>query len=206
VDQALQFAQIVKKFEPRITKLFKQTGSSIKLDLKDVVLLDSQSTMDLFCNATSVSKISKSKSSMRLKSNVGTMVVTRKVTMKGYNKTVWFRTQAIINIITLCNVIDQYRVTYDSDDLMFVVHRESESKPNMEFRMHENGLHYYDPRKEQQLTFVNTFSGKKTGFTKRQIKCAELAQNLYKTLSYPSMKECKWVICNNQIKDFPVTI
>jgi hypothetical protein len=68
---------------------------------------------------------------MRLNSNGVTMVVTQKATMEGYNKTVWFSTRAITNIIALCNLIDQYSVTYDSDDLMFVVHRESESKPNM---------------------------------------------------------------------------
>jgi hypothetical protein len=162
--------------------------------------------MDLFCNTDLVSKISKSRSNMRLKSNVGTMVVTRKATMEGYNKTVWFSTRAITNIIALSNLIDQYRVTYDSDDLMCVVHRESDSKPNMELKMHKSGLHYYDPRKEHHMTFVNTVSENKTGFTKRQIKCAEIARNLYKTLSYPSMKDFKWVIQINQIKDCPVTI
>jgi hypothetical protein len=64
VDQALQFAQLDKKFELRIAKLFKQAGSSIKLDLKEVILLNSQSTMDLFCNAALVSNISKSRSNM----------------------------------------------------------------------------------------------------------------------------------------------
>jgi hypothetical protein len=78
---------------------------------------------------------------MRLKSNVVTMVVTQKATIMGCNKTVLFSTQAITNIIALCNLIDQYHVTYDSDDLMFVIHQESESKLNMEFRMHESGLH-----------------------------------------------------------------
>jgi fumarate hydratase class II len=123
VDQALQFAQLHKKFEPTIAKLFKQAGSSIKLDLKEVILLESQSTMDLFCNAALLSKISKSISSMRLKINGSTMVVTRKATIEGYNKTVWFSTRAITNIIALRNLIDQYCVKYDSDDLMFVVHR-----------------------------------------------------------------------------------
>jgi hypothetical protein len=206
VDQSLQFAQLDKKFEPRIAKLFKQAGSSIKLDLKEVILLGSHSTMDLFCNAALVSKISKSRTSMRLKSNCGTMVVTRKATMEGYIKTVWFSTRTITNIIALCNLIDQYRVTYDSDDLMFAVHPESESKPNMELKMHKRGLYNYHPRKEHHLTFVNTVSENKTGFTKRQIKCAEIAQNLYKTLSYPYMKDFKWLIRSNQIKDYPVTI
>jgi hypothetical protein len=126
--------------------------------------------------------------------------------VEGYNKTVWFSTRAITYIIALRNLIEQYRIIYDSDNLMFVVHRESASKPNMEFRMHESGLHYYDTRKEQQIAFVNTVSENKTGFTKRQIKCAELAQNMYKTLSYRSMKDFKWVIHSNQIKDCPITI
>jgi hypothetical protein len=89
---------------------------------------------------------------------------------------------------------------------MFVVHQESESKPNMEFKMHKSGLRYYDPRKEHHLTFVNTVSENKTGFTKRQIKCADIARNLYKTLSYLSMKDFKWAIRSNQIKYCPVMI
>jgi hypothetical protein len=162
--------------------------------------------MDLFCNAALVNKIIKSRSNMRLKSNGGTMVVTQKAMMEGYNKTVWFSTRAIINIIALRNLIDQYRVTYDSDDLMSGVHRESYSKPTIEFNMYKSELHYYDRRKEHHMTFVNTVSEKKTGFTKRQIKCAEIARNLYKTLSYPSMKYFKWAIRSNQIKDCPVMI
>jgi hypothetical protein len=143
---------------------------------------------------------------MRLKSNGGTMVVNRKATMDVYNKTVWLSTRSITNIIALRNLIDQYPITYDSDDLMFVVHQESESKPNMEFKMHKSGLHYYDPRKEHHLNSVNTVSENKTGFTKRQIKCAEIARNMYKTLRYPSMKYFKWVIWSNKIKDCPMTI
>ncbi len=54
-DDGFQFMQMkVKqtaiKFKPHIAKLFKQThGTKIKLDLKKVILLDSQSTMDLIC-------------------------------------------------------------------------------------------------------------------------------------------------------------
>jgi hypothetical protein len=139
---ALQFTQVGKEFEPRIAKLFKQAGLSVKIDLREIILLDSQSTMDLFCNAALVRKTSKSTTSVRLKGNGGTMVVSRKSTLPGYNKDVWFSTRVITNIISLSNLIQQYRVTYDSGDKMFVVHRESQGKPNMEFRMHKCGLHY----------------------------------------------------------------
>jgi hypothetical protein len=162
--------------------------------------------MDLFCNHSMVNEIQRSASSMRLKSNGGTMLVSRTAKMKGYYKDVWFSKRAITNIIALRNLIVQYRVTYDSDELMFVVHRHKENKPNMEFHMHESGLHYYDPRQTEHLVFVNTVSGNKQGFTKRQIKGANAARALYATLSYPSMKDFKWVIRSNQIKNCPVTV
>jgi hypothetical protein len=111
--------------------------------------------------------------------------------MPGYSKDIWLSTREITNIITLRNLIQQYRATYDSDDMMFVVHWESQGKPYMEFRMHKCGLHHYDPRNEKHLAFVNTVSENKEGFKKRQIKGAELAWTLYKTLSYPSMKDIK---------------
>jgi hypothetical protein len=56
MDVALQFTQVEKEFEPRIAKLFKQAGLSVKIDLREIILLDSQSNMDLFCNAVLVSK------------------------------------------------------------------------------------------------------------------------------------------------------
>jgi hypothetical protein len=140
---------------------------------------------------------------MRLKSNGGTKVVIQKATIPGYNKDVWFSTRSITNIISFSNLIQQYDVTYDSDDKMFVVHRESQGKPNMKLCMHRCGLHYYDPRNEKHIAFINTVSKNKEGF---KIKDAELARTLYKTLSYPSMKDFKWVIQSNHIKDFPVTV
>jgi hypothetical protein len=69
-DDVFQFTQMkVKqtaiKFEPRIAKLFKQThGTKIKLDLKKVILLDSQSTMDLICDSALVESTFRSRHSM----------------------------------------------------------------------------------------------------------------------------------------------
>ena len=133
-----------QSFEKRIADvLFKQNhGKNIGLDLENVILLDSQSTMDLFCNHKLVHKVSKSSNKMKLQSNGGTMTVGHKASINRYDHEVWFSKNAITNIIALSNLIQQYRVTYDSNDLMFVVHREAENKPNMEFHMHKSGLHF----------------------------------------------------------------
>jgi hypothetical protein len=68
------------------------------------------------------------------------------------------------------------------------------------------GLHYFDPR-DSEFIFVNTVSeNTKAGFTKRQIKEAEVARSLYSKLNYLSWKDFKWIIWSNQIKDCPVTV
>jgi hypothetical protein len=93
--------------------------------------------MDLFCNKALVDKTFKTEDSMQLKTNAGTMLVRHMATIPGYKKKVWFSTRAITNIVALTNLIQQYCITYHSNNLMFVVHREPD-KPNMEFRMHKS--------------------------------------------------------------------
>ena len=88
---------------------------------------------------------------------------------------------------------------------MFIVHIKAEDKPNIEFRMHKSGIHYYDTRKKT-IAFIKTVSGNKEGYTQRQIKSAEVARTLYAKLCYPSWKYFKWVIRSNHIKDCPVTV
>jgi hypothetical protein len=75
------------------------------LDLREVILLDRQSTMDLFCNSALVGKTIRPASIMRLKINGVTIVVTRKAYMVGYHKTVLFSKKAITNSIALRNLI-----------------------------------------------------------------------------------------------------
>ena len=56
-----QFAQLDEEFEPRIASVFNQTtGHNIsikpKLNLREVILLDSQSMIDIFRNQALVEK------------------------------------------------------------------------------------------------------------------------------------------------------
>ena len=66
-NDGFQFAQVENEFEPHVAKLFKQAhGTKIKLDLRQVILLDSQSTMDLFCNPALINKSFRASSTMHL--------------------------------------------------------------------------------------------------------------------------------------------
>ena len=66
-----------------------------------------------------------------------------------YHNSVWFSENTITNIIVLSKLHLQYLINYKNNNTMYIVHRESEGKPNMNFRMHESGLHYFKPRNKE---------------------------------------------------------
>ena len=71
-----------------------------------------------------------------------------KASQKVYNHKFWFDDKSIANIYALCNVIEQYRVSYDSAKSTSVwFHRKERNlMPDVEFKKHPSGLHYWDPR------------------------------------------------------------
>ena len=61
-DRGFQFTQLKREFEPHIAKLFNQAPDfNNKLDLREIILLDIQSTMDLFCDQALVIETFKSR-------------------------------------------------------------------------------------------------------------------------------------------------
>ena len=71
--------------------------------------------MDLFCNLDLLDNTSKSKANMQLKSNGGTITVSRQITVNGYHNSVRFSGNAITNIIALSNLRLKCLVTYRID-------------------------------------------------------------------------------------------
>jgi hypothetical protein len=68
--------------------------------------------MDLICEPDLVESTFKSSHSMRLKSNGRTMMeVKKQAIMPGYHAHMWYNKKAMTNILSLSNVIKQYRVT-----------------------------------------------------------------------------------------------
>jgi hypothetical protein len=83
---AFQFAQSFVRRDEAI--VLKQHTKCINLDLQNGILLDSQSTMDLFCNPKLVQNITKAKHKMTVQSNGGKLMVSHQAKVDGYDQKV----------------------------------------------------------------------------------------------------------------------
>jgi hypothetical protein len=122
-------------------------------DLREVLLLDNQPTVNIFCNKKFVSNIRLAPEPLTLKSNDGELIVYRIANVADYDEPVWFSKKAITNIFELKIMKKQYKVTYNSSEESFLVHRVAAGLPNLLFKEHVNGLHFFDPR-QADFAFV----------------------------------------------------
>ncbi len=92
----------------------------------------------------------------------------------------------------------QYKVTYNSEEESFLV-------PNLLFKEHANGLHFFDPR-QADFAFIKTVESNMQLFSKQQVMRVDKARSLYASLGFPSQKVFMWILRSNQTKDCPVTV
>ena len=83
--------------------------------LKNHVLLDNQSTADIFCNLKYLQNIREVQEKLTLYTNGGVLTCNTKGDLKGYG-TVWCHPKAIANILGLSNVLNsgRYDVSFDT--------------------------------------------------------------------------------------------
>lgn len=83
-------------------------------EMKNLVLLDSDSTDTIFCNQELVSNIRESNERLVITTNGGPLVTRMKCDVP-YLGEVWFNEKSITNIISLADMAKQFRVTMDTD-------------------------------------------------------------------------------------------
>ena len=174
--------------------------------LKDCILLDSQSSVDLFCNPALVSNLTRSEQALHLSTNAGVLKTDLQAEVPGYGK-VWYHPKAIANVFSLARMADKYRVQNDSivEDA-FIVHG-----PNRQVKFHRisGNLYIWVPNKQDiqaGTALVNTLQENKSFYTDRQIQKAKLAKKLLSSMAYPTIDQLKAMVWMNLIQDNPVTL
>ena len=138
------------------------------LDLCKGWLLDPQLTCDIASNLEVLvpGSLCKSTNKLRLATNAGILMVDHKVKIPGYNNEVWFSKQGIANVLSFKHTLDSsLDISYNRPAKQFVlVRKEFNGHPEMVFRMHDSGLHYW----EDPLAFclMNTVEENMQRFTK----------------------------------------
>jgi hypothetical protein len=177
---------------------------------KHFVLLDSDSLISIFNNASMLDDIHDVDTPLALQSNGGGHQITSQMgTNANYGK-VWYNPNSIANILSLAKVRKARRVTMDSSsDAAFHVHL-PDGSGYTRFKELESGLYLHDTNdgktpydsnatndKEEVIgySYLQTVAENKKAFTIRQIDAADMARQLYR----------KHIIRKNLIINCPIT-
>ena len=121
---------------------------------------------------------------------------------------VWYNSESMANILSLAEVRKVCRVTMDSSsEPAMIVHRLDGSM--MKFVEHASGLYIYKCNTTNApvagYTMVSTVAEQKKLFTKREIKSANVARDLYRKIGRPAEAEFQDILARSLIRDCPVT-
>ena len=183
---------------------FQLTNPSITKNLKDLILLDNQSSKDLFGNSNMITNIHKAKTVMQMQTNGGMITNNHKATLPNYGE-VWYNPSAITNILSFAKLKDKAnRITYDSNkEDAFVVHTK---QGEIRFNRTDNNLYVMDPKQQKMYQMMETVDDNMKHYTQRQIERAKAARALYHSLGTPTIKDYKAIIRMNAIRNCPITM
>ena len=131
-DTSFVFAQDIRNVET-------QHGGQLP---PEWILLDNQSTVDVFTNRRLLKNIRRVKKPMFIHCTAGVAKTNLVRDLPGYG-TVWYHPDGIANIPFLSKVKEKYRVTFDSDvNNQFIVHRPDGTQ--RVFQQSSRGLYFLD--------------------------------------------------------------
>ncbi|MEN9849167.1 MAG: hypothetical protein RL368_1907, partial [Pseudomonadota bacterium] len=188
-------------------------SQSPECHMKNYLLLDSQSSIDLMCNSKFVVNIREAETPIILNTNAGTMEVNQTADLPGYGQ-VYFSSDAITNVLSLARMSEKFPVTFNSkEENALKVHTPDRI---VKFVRNENNLYakkltcLNEPDSEDEINdetcLVETVKKNESFYTTRQIARAKEAKNFIHSLGYPSAADIRNMIKMNSVKNCPITI
>ncbi len=170
------------------------------------LLLDNQSTVDVFSNGDLLQDIHEVDQTLTIRCNAGAKTTNWQGRLPGYGW-VWYYPHGIANILSLSRVKERYRVTFDSAmDNCFHVHKDG--KKIMKFKEATRRLYYFDTadRDETGTMLITTVENNKSKLSAYDYNQAEKARALQRRIGRPSTRDFIRYVATNLIPNCPVTI
>jgi hypothetical protein len=180
------------------------------------ILLDNQSTVDVFCNKNLLSNVREHSTSMDIHCNAGITSTKLIGELRGYG-TVWYNPTGIANILSLAKAKERgYRVTFDSaEGNAFHLHKPDGTM--RVFKQSSKGLYYLDTKTNQahkdikterdgnEVNLINTVANNGTKYSQRDYSKAEMARKIQAIIGRPSTKTFLSIVDKNLLPNCPIT-
>jgi hypothetical protein len=172
------------------------------------ILLNNQSTVDVFHNAKLLTNVRTSDKNLDFHCNAGVATTNLIGNFPGYG-TVWYHPKGIANILSLSRMRERgYRVVYDSGAAnQFIMHMSDGSPPRV-FQQSPRGLFYMDMLNRdgtQPVALVTTVASNKSRYTNRAYSCTVLAHRLQRIIGRPSILIFLRIVDDNLLPNCPIT-
>ena len=174
------------------------------------ILLDSQSTVSVFCNPSYLSNIRPSPRILHARTNGGHQDSSLIGDFPNLGP-VWYNPASIANILSLSEVLSVCEVSMNSAvEKAMLVHRLDGSI--MKFEQHPCGLFVFSPNDSSVVsaysdyTFLTTVESRKKEFSPRERQLAADARAFSRTIGRPSQAELEFILANNLVLNCPVTV
>ena len=169
------------------------------------ILLDNQSTIDVFSNKNLLSDIHTCDRIMNIHCNAGTQQTSEMGTLAGYGE-VWYHPNGIANIISLSRARDNgFIVSYDNKGNFFTLTHTDGSNQQHKFTQSERGLYFLDTAGVDGFTLITTVAETKSKFSNRDYLRAVAARKLLCKIGRPSFQTFLRIIDRNQLPNCPIT-
>ena len=173
------------------------------------ILLDNQSTVDVFTNHRLLKNIRRAKTNMFIHCTAGVAKTNLIGDLPGYG-TVWYHPNGIANILSLSKVKEKYLVTFDSDqNNQFIVHRNDGTQ--RVFQQSPRGLYFLDTSLAPHPTagtngtvLITTVADKANSFSNADYAQAVLARKIQKIIGQRTTRAFIYFIENNLLPNCPV--